>query len=60
MFKTLESYTQRRKDRTFNIKHDILRETHHFACGNVVLEEKPHHKHLGITFQSDCKWNEHI
>ena len=35
-----------------------LPEPLHF--GNTVLEDKPHHKHLGITFQSNCRWNEHI
>ena len=32
----------------------ILSETH-----NVVFEEKPHQKHLGITVQNNCKWDEH-
>ena len=25
-----------------------------------MLEEKPHHKHIGISLQNNCKWNEHI
>ena len=25
-----------------------------------MLEEKPHHKHLGITLLNNCKWDEHI
>ena len=25
-----------------------------------MLEEKPHHKHLEITVQNNCKWDEHI
>ena len=25
-----------------------------------MLEDKPHHKHLGITLQNNCKWDEHI
>ena len=27
---------------------------------NVVFEEKPHQKYLGITLQNNCKWDEHI
>ena len=30
------------------------------AFSNVVLEEKPRHKHLGIALQNNCKWDEHI
>ena len=25
-----------------------------------MLEDKPHHKHLGITLENNCKWDEHI
>ena len=28
--------------------------------GNIVLEDKEFHKHLGRTFQSNCKWEKHI
>eukprot|EP00745_Piridium_sociabile_P003127 TRINITY_DN11889_c0_g1_i7.p1 TRINITY_DN11889_c0_g1~~TRINITY_DN11889_c0_g1_i7.p1 ORF type:complete len:377 (-),score=26.29 TRINITY_DN11889_c0_g1_i7:46-1176(-) len=30
-----------------------------FFCQNS-LEEKAYHKHLGITIQSNCKWDQHI
>ena len=26
----------------------------------TLLEESPHHKHLGIILQNNCKWNEHV
>ena len=28
--------------------------------GNSVLEDKECHKHLGLVFQSNCKWEKHI
>ena len=37
-----------------NIKRDT-KPKHQLTFGNVVLEEKPHHKHLGITLQNNCK-----
>ena len=30
------------------------------SFGNIVLEDKECHKHLGLTFQSNCKWEKHI
>ena len=33
---------------------------HQLTFWNVVLEEKLDHKHLGITLQNNCKWDEHI
>ena len=42
-----------------NIKRDT-KPIHQLPFGNVVLEEKPRHKHLGITLQNNSKWDEHI
>ena len=28
--------------------------------GNTILHETTSHKHLGLTFQNNCKWNEHV
>ena len=42
-----------------NIKRNT-KPIHQLTFGNVVLEDKPHHKHLGITVQNNCKWDEHI
>ena len=42
-----------------NIKRDT-KPIHQHTFGNVVLEDKPQHKHLGITLQNNCKWDEHI
>ena len=42
-----------------NIKRDT-KPIHQLTFGNVVLEDKPHHKHPGITLQKNCKWDEHI
>ena len=28
--------------------------------GNSVLEDQLYHKHLGVTLQTNCKWDEHI
>ena len=47
------------KTELVNIKRDT-KPIHQLTFGNVVLEDKPHHKHLGITLQSNCKWDEHI
>ena len=47
------------KTELVNIKRDT-KPIHHLTFGNVVLEDKPHHKHLGITLQNNCKWDEHI
>ena len=30
------------------------------SFGNIVLEDKECHKHLSLTFQSNCKWEKHI
>ena len=30
------------------------------SFGNSVLEDKECHKHLGLIFQSNCKWEKHI
>ena len=30
------------------------------SSGNIVLEDKECHKHLGLIFQSNCKWEKHI
>ena len=30
------------------------------SFGNIVLEDKECHKHLGLTFQKNCKWEKHI
>ena len=30
------------------------------SFGNIVLEDKECHKHLGLTFQSNGKWEKHI
>ena len=30
------------------------------SFGNIVLEDNECHKHLGLTFQSNCKWEKHI
>ena len=30
------------------------------SFGNCVLEDKECHKHLGLIFQSNCKWEKHI
>ena len=29
------------------------------SFGNIVLEDKECHKHLRLTFQSNCKWEKH-
>ena len=42
-----------------NIKRDT-KPIHRLTFGNVVLEEKPHHKHLGITLYNNCTWDEQI
>ena len=42
-----------------NIKRDT-KLIHQLTFGNVVLEDKPHHKHLGIHLQNNCKRDEHI
>ena len=47
------------KTELVNIKCDT-KPIHQLTFGNVVLEDKPHHKHLGITLQNNCKWDEHI
>ena len=47
------------KTETVNIKRDT-KPIRQLTFGNVVLEDKPHHKHLGITLQNNCKWDEHI
>ena len=47
------------KTELVNIKRDT-KPVHQLTFGNVVLEDKPHHKHLGITLQNNCKWDEHI
>ena len=47
------------KTELVNIKRDI-KPIHQLTFGNVVLDEKPHHKHLGITLQNNCKWDEHV
>ena len=47
------------KTELVNIKRDT-KPIHQLTFCNVVLEEKPHHKHLGITLQNNCKWDEHI
>ena len=30
------------------------------SFGNIVLEDKECHKHLGLIFHSNCKWEKHI
>ena len=30
------------------------------SFGSIVLEDKECHKHLDLTFQSNCKWEKHI
>ena len=47
------------KTELVNIKRDT-KPIYQLTFGNVVLEDKPHHKHLGITLQNNCKWDEHI
>ena len=47
------------KTELVNIKHDT-KPIHQFTFGNVALKDKPHHKHLGIILQNNCKWDEHI
>ena len=42
-----------------NIKRDT-KPIHQLTFGNVVLEDNPHHKRLGITLQNKCNWGEHI
>ena len=50
MGKTLESKLNEEKTELVNIKQDT-KPIHQLTFGNVVLEEKPHHKHLGITLK---------
>jgi hypothetical protein len=38
-----------------NIKSDIA-----FDFGGVSIEPVDTHKHVGVTFRSDCKWNNHV
>jgi hypothetical protein len=38
-----------------NIKSDIA-----FDFGGVSIAPVDTHKHLGVTFRSDCKWNNHV
>ena len=47
------------KTELVNIKRDA-KTIHQLTFGNIVLEDKPHHKYLGITLQNNCKWDEHI
>ena len=47
------------KTELVNIKRDI-KPIHLLTFGNVVFDKKTHHKHLGITLQNNCKWDEHI
>ena len=42
------------KTELVNIKHDT-KPIHQLTFGNVVLKDKPHHKHLGFTLQNNCK-----
>ena len=42
------------KTELVNIKHDT-KPIHQLTFGNVVLKDKPHHKHLGIILQNNCK-----
>ena len=48
-----------KKTQLVNVKRDT-KPIHQLTFDNEVLEEKPHHKHLGITLRNSCKWNEHI
>ena len=41
------------KTELVNIKRDT-KPIHQLTFGNVVFEDKPYHKHLGITLQNDC------
>ena len=36
------------------------KDNHPLSFGNCVLEDKECHKHLGLIFQSNCKWQKHI
>ena len=47
------------KTELVNIKRDI-KPIHLLTFGNVVFDKKTRHKHLGITLQNNCKWDEHI
>ena len=38
-----------------NIKPDFA-----FDFGGVSIAPVDTHKHLGVTFRSDCKWNNHV
>ena len=59
MGKTLESKLNEEKTELVNIKQDT-KPIHQLTFCNVVLEEKAHHKHLGIILQNNCKRDEHI
>jgi hypothetical protein len=34
--------------------------SHQLIFGNTNLTDTVHHKHLGVTLQNNCKWDEHI
>jgi len=35
-------------------------QNHQLLFGNTILADSTSHKHLGVTFQNDGKWDEHI
>jgi hypothetical protein len=37
-----------------------LNPSHQLIFGNTNLTDAVHHKHLGVTLQNNCKWDEHI
>ncbi|KAK3087114.1 hypothetical protein FSP39_001879 [Pinctada imbricata] len=41
------------------ISHKKQKYTHHYILHNHILESVDHAKYLGITLQSDLKWNTH-
>ena len=40
--------------------HVLVSLSQNTSFGNIVLEDKECHKHLGLTFQSNCKCEKHI
>jgi len=64
--KTINSWAKRlkvsfneEKTELLTFKKDNL-PVYPLSFGNIVLEDKECHKHLGLTFQSNCKWEKHI
>ena len=49
----------KKKTELLTFKKDNL-PVYPLSFGNIVLEDKECHKHLGLTFQSNCKWKKYI